>query len=69
MALLANLLDPEAMIVGGGLGSADTPYWSSAVAWARRYMYSDAARAMPIQHAELGADAGVIGAGLIGLLR
>jgi predicted NBD/HSP70 family sugar kinase len=49
MALLANLQDPEAMIVGGGLGSADTPYWSSAVAWARRYMYSDAAREMPIQ--------------------
>lgn len=69
MALLANLLDPEAMIIGGGLGSADTRYWSSAVAWARRYMYSDAAREMPIQHAELGADAGVIGAGLIGLLR
>ena len=69
LALLANLLDPEAMVVGGGLGSADTPYWSAAVGWARQHMYSDAARDMPIRHAELGVDAGIIGAGLLGLLR
>ena len=68
IALLVNVLDPEAVVVGGGLGSADSVYWSSAVTWARQYMYSDTARAIPIRHAELGADAGVIGAALIGLL-
>jgi hypothetical protein len=39
-----------------------------AAAWARQYMDSDTARAIPITHAELGADAGVIGAALVGLL-
>lgn len=67
IALLVNLLDPEAVIVGGGLGSAETTYWVPAVTWARRRMYSDAARSLPIRHAQLGAAAGVIGAGLIGL--
>jgi glucokinase len=69
MALLVNLLDPEAIVVGGGLGSADTPYWSSALRCARRHMYSDTARAIPFCHAELGSRAGVIGAGLVGLLQ
>lgn len=68
IALLVNVLDPEAVVIGGGLGSADSAYWSSAVTWARQYMYSDIARAIPIRHAELGADAGVIGAALVGLL-
>jgi glucokinase len=68
IALLVNVLDPEAVVVGGGLGSADSGYFSSAVSWARQYMYSDTARAIPITHAELGADAGVIGAALVGLL-
>ncbi|HUY44241.1 MAG TPA: ROK family protein [Streptosporangiaceae bacterium] len=68
MALLVNLLDPEALIAGGGLGSADTTFWSTAVACARCRMYSDTVRSLPILHAQLGADAGVIGAGLVGLL-
>jgi glucokinase len=68
IALLVNLLDPEAVIVGGGLGSAETEYWASAVTWARRRVYSDAARSLPIRHAQLGAAAGVIGAGIVGLL-
>ncbi|MGH3217468.1 MAG: ROK family protein [Streptosporangiaceae bacterium] len=68
IALLVNLLDPEAVIVGGGLGSAETDYWTSAVTWARRRVYSDAARSLPIRHAQLGAAAGVIGAGIVGLL-
>jgi glucokinase len=68
IALLVNLLDPEAVIVGGGLGSAETDYWASAVTWARRRVYSDAARSLPIRHAQLGPAAGVIGAGIVGLL-
>jgi predicted NBD/HSP70 family sugar kinase len=66
IALLVNLLDPEAVIVGGGLGSAKTPYWPATRAWARRYLHAHAAGTALIQ-GELGADAGVIGAGLIGL--
>jgi glucokinase len=66
IALLVNLLDPEAVIVGGGLGSADTPYWAAARDCARRYLHGHAAGTVLIQGA-LGADAGVIGAGLVGL--
>jgi glucokinase len=66
IALLVNLLDPEAVIVGGGLGSADTPYWAATRACVRRYLHAHAAGTVLIQGA-LGADAGVIGAGLVGL--
>jgi glucokinase len=66
IALLVNLLDPEAVIVGGGLGSADTPYWTATRASVRRYLHAHAAGTVLIQ-GELGADAGVIGAGLVGL--
>jgi glucokinase len=68
IALLVNLLDPEAVIVGGGLGSAETAYWQHAVTCARQRSYSDAARSLPIRHAQFGAAAGVIGAALVGLL-
>jgi glucokinase len=66
IALLVNLLDPEAVIVGGGLGSADTPYWPATVARVRPYLHAHAADTVLVQ-GELGADAGVIGAGLAGL--
>lgn len=69
VALLVNLLDPEAIVVGGGLGSADTVYWPLAEEWGRRYMYSDVGRSIPIRRAQLGPDAGVIGAGLVGLVQ
>lgn len=62
IALYVNLLDPEAVIVGGGLGSAEGVYWDNAVVSARRLIYADNARDIPILHAALGADAGLIGA-------
>jgi glucokinase len=66
IALLLNILDPEAVITGGGLGSADTEYWSSARRWARHYAH-DHAKATPVIRGRLGPDAGVIGAALTGL--
>lgn len=62
IALYVNLLDPEAVIVGGGLGSTEGVYWETAVASARELIYADTARDIPILHAALVADAGVIGA-------
>jgi len=67
IALLVNLLDPEAVITGGGLGSADTDYWTAAERWARHYAHSHAADTV-LTRGQLGPDAGVIGAGLVGLL-
>jgi glucokinase len=67
IALLLNMLDPEVVITGGGLGSADTEYWASARQWARHYAH-DHAKPTPVVRGRLGADAGVIGAALTGLL-
>jgi glucokinase len=67
IALLVNLLDPQALIVGGGLGSADTEYWTKAECWARHFVHQHAKRTV-LTRGQLGPDAGVIGAGLVGLL-
>jgi glucokinase len=59
---LANVLDPEAVIVGGGLGSAKGLYWDSFVASTRRHIWSETNRDLPILAAALGPEAGVVGA-------
>jgi glucokinase len=69
VALLVNVLDPAGVVVGGGLGSAPGPYWETMVASTRAAVWSDVARRVPIVRAELGADAGVVGAGLAALLQ
>jgi len=67
IATLVNLLDPEAVVVGGGLGTAGGRYWDVAVAAARSRVWLPAARDLPILPAGLGADAGVAGAALAAL--
>jgi glucokinase len=62
LAWLVNVLDPEALILGGGLGSADGLYWDSAVASTREHIWSPASRALPIVRAGLGPDAALAGA-------
>jgi glucokinase len=62
LAWLVNVLDPEALIVGGGLGLSEGPYWDSLVAATRRHIWSPAHRDLPILRAATGTDAGVIGA-------
>jgi glucokinase len=59
---LVNVLDPEAIVVGGGLGVSGGLYWSSFVASTRTHIWSDESRKLPILPAQLGADAGLIGA-------
>jgi glucokinase len=59
---LVNVLDPAAVIVGGGLGLAGGLYWDSFIAAARAHIWADASRGLPILMAELGPDAGLIGA-------
>jgi len=59
---LINILDPEAMIVGGGLGLAGGLYWDTFIAATRRHIGSIVPNDIPILPARLGVDAGVIGA-------
>ena len=65
VAFLINVLDPQAVVVGGGLGLANGLYWDSFVASTRKHVWSDVSRNLPIVHAELGADTGLIGAAAI----
>jgi len=62
VAFLVNVLDPEAVIVGGGLGMAGGLYWERFVASTRQHIYADNTRTLPILPARLGVDAGLVGA-------
>ncbi len=62
VGFLVNVLDPELVVVGGGLGLSKGFYWESFVASTRRQIWSDVHRNLPIVHAATGPDAGVIGA-------
>ncbi|MFN0067857.1 MAG: hypothetical protein ACKVYV_09505, partial [Limisphaerales bacterium] len=60
--LLVGMLDPEALIVGGGLGLSDGPYWEHFLPATRRHIWSPMHRDLPILRAATGADAGWLGA-------
>ena len=60
--LLVNILDPEAIIVGGGLGLSGGHYWRHFESSTRRHIWYEGARDLPIRPAALGVDAGIIGA-------
>jgi glucokinase len=62
VAWLVNTLDPEAVVVGGGLGISGGLYWDSFVESARGHIWSEAARPLPILTAVHGTDAGIVGA-------
>lgn len=61
LALLVDALDPEGVVVGGGLGLAAGIYWESMADSLREHVWSEVHRDLPVVRAELGADAGVIG--------
>lgn len=62
VAFLCNVLDPEALVIGGGLGLAGGLYWDAMVEATRAHIYAEDTRRLPILPAALGAEAGVIGA-------
>jgi glucokinase len=63
---LASVLDPAAVVVGGGLGSAPGLYWDALHTAVRAHIWSDATRTLLIRQAALGRDAGIVGAALYG---
>lgn len=63
LARLVNALDPEAVIIGGGLGLAEA-FRLRLSELTREGIYSPATRGLPILSAGLGRDAGIIGAAL-----
>jgi glucokinase len=61
VAFLANVLDPEAIVVGGGLGLAGGLYWDAFIDATRAHIWSETTRELPILPAALGGDAGIVG--------
>jgi len=64
VALVVNMLDPEAVVLGGGLGLAPGAYREELIASTHAHIWADACRGLPILPAALGIDAGLIGAAL-----
>jgi glucokinase len=64
VAHLVNVVDPQAIVLGGGLGLAGGRYRSRLDEALRRHIYSDCNRDLPLKDAQLGAEAGWIGAAL-----
>jgi glucokinase len=64
-AFLVNVLDPELMVIGGGLGMAGGLYWEAFLRSCREHIFADNSRSLPIVNAKLGIDAGLVGAAAI----
>ena len=62
IGLLVNVLDPEVVVIGGGLGLSEGPFWDEFIAATRRHIWSEMHRELPILRAATGPDAGWIGA-------
>jgi glucokinase len=62
VGFLVNVLDPAAIIVGGGLGLSGGHYWQALVEAAREHIWAESSRDVSLVTAALGADAGIVGA-------
>ena len=62
LADLQKILDPEVFVIGGGVASVGDPFFQGVQAAADEYAASFAP--VTIRRAQLGAEAGVIGAAL-----
>jgi glucokinase len=69
ISLMVNMLDPHAVVIGGGLGTATGIYWESLQSTAREQIWSDTNRDLPIVRGALGPLAGAIGAATYALER
>jgi len=64
-AFLVNILDPEMIVVGGGLGTAGGLYWDAFERSCREHIFADNTRGLPIVPAKLRTDAGLVGAAAV----
>lgn len=64
LSLLADSLDPQVMVIGGGLGCAPGPYFDALSGHVRAGLWDGVPNPLILTQAEMGADAGLIGAAL-----
>lgn len=57
-----DILDPDALVIGGGLALAGGPYGEALEQAIRKHVWCEETRALPILRASLGADSALIGA-------
>jgi glucokinase len=67
MANLVNLLNPEVLVIGGGLTNMGEMLFGPVRRIMRQYAFPTAADAVRIVPAELGDDAGVVGAAAVAM--
>ena len=66
LGMAIGVLDPEALVIGGGLGTSSGYYWERLESQIRRHIWSTETRKLEIRQAERGAQAGAVGAALAG---
>ncbi len=66
---IANLLNPQLIIIGGGIADGSPEFISYVSAAVRKHAFSSAVKELKVTKASLGNDAGFIGAGLLGEFR
>jgi glucokinase len=64
VGLLVNTLDPQAVVIGGGLGLSGGTYWANFIRSTREHIWSHLHRELPVLRAETGSNAGWVGAAL-----
>jgi glucokinase len=67
IGLLVSVLDPQAVVVGGGLGSAPGLYWETLQAATRSHIWSEVQRQLPIVQGTYGNTAALVGAAALAL--
>lgn len=66
LAQMIDMIDPGALVIGGGLGLAEGFLRDRLDPAIRRRLWTDANRDTPVLPAALGTDAGLIGAAILG---
>ena len=69
LAGVVNLLNPDIVVIGGGVADGGAGYVETVAAEIRRRAFSTATENLRIARASLGNDAGFIGAGILGESR
>ncbi len=69
LAGVVNLLNPEIVVVGGGVADGGAGFLETVTAEIRKRAFSSAVENLRVARASLGNDAGFIGAGMLGDAR
>jgi len=67
LAGIVNLLNPETVVIGGGIIEGGGGFLEAITAELKKYAFDSAVENLNVVKAALGNDAGFIGAGLLGL--